>query len=132
MFFAYFEEKVIGSLLLFNNEDSVSTVYQGNDYDPEMMNKRASNAMYWETMKWAKANGFKCYDFGGITVSESYEEEKKEGIHNFKTQFGGKIVSFPGNYIYVNRPFPLFFIKMIQPIYSLIALSRAKSKAFKS
>ncbi len=121
----------IGVLLLFSNGDAVSTVYQGNNYNPEIINKRASNALYWESLKWAKKNGFKYYDFGGITISESIEStEKKEGIQNFKMQFGGKVVSLPGNYMYVNRKILYRIINLLMPLYSKIALSLAKKKSF--
>ncbi len=132
LFFAYYEENVVGGLVLFNNGDSVSTVYQGNDYTEDIINRRPSNALYWESLKWAKQNGFGIYDFGGVTVSDSYSDPKKEGIFNFKAQFGGKLVTLPGNFIYVNRPFIYRLVRMILPLYSRIALKRAKAKQYAS
>jgi lipid II:glycine glycyltransferase (peptidoglycan interpeptide bridge formation enzyme) len=129
LFFAYAEKKVVGALLLFDNIDSVSTIYQGNNYDPEIMNKRPSNAMYWESLKWAKNKGYKLYDFGGVTVNETNCDEKKEGIHNFKTQFGGKLINLPGNYKYVNRPLAHAFVNRLIPLYSKFALKKARIQA---
>jgi lipid II:glycine glycyltransferase (peptidoglycan interpeptide bridge formation enzyme) len=130
LFFAYSEAKVVGGLLLFNNVDSVSTVYQGNDYEPEIMNKRPANALYWESLKWARINGFKYYDFGGITVSESYDDEKKQGIFNFKTQFGGRVIALPGNYKFINRKVINAAVNKIIPVYSKVALLLAKRRAY--
>lgn len=125
LFFAYEEVKAVGALVAFNNGVSLSTVYQGNDYTPEVINKRPSNAMYWYAVKWAKQQGINWFDFGGITVTEEQEgNEKKQGIHNFKEQFGGRIVKFPGNFRYVNRPILNFILSMLVPVYSMIALRK--------
>lgn len=130
LFFAYTDNTVVAALVLFNNGDSISTVYQGNDYSPEIMNKRPSNALYWESLKWSKKNGFKLYDFGGVTVTDYNGNEKKEGIHNFKIQFGGRLVSLPGNYKFVNRIFINLIVNTILPIYSKFAIYKAKVKYF--
>lgn len=124
--FARYEEKAVGALLAYRNGASLSTVYQGNDYDKDIMNRRPANAMYWDLMKWAKANGFDWFDFGGITYTEEMTDDKKGGIFNFKLQFGGNIVFLPGNYRKVLKPVPYKMIQAAMPVYSKIALARAK------
>jgi lipid II:glycine glycyltransferase (peptidoglycan interpeptide bridge formation enzyme) len=130
LFFAYYVDSVVGALVVFNNGESVSTIYQGNDYTEDIINRRPSNALYWESLKWARANGFRYYDFGGVTLPGATEDPKKAGIYNFKSQFGGQIVTLPGNHVYVNRPFIYRLVNAILPLYSKIALRRAKKKAY--
>ena len=120
------EEKPIGALLAYNNKGSLSTVYQGNNYDKDIMNRRPANAMYWDLMKWAKAEGFEWFDFGGITYTEEMTNDKKGGIFNFKLQFGGQILFLPGNYRKVLKAVPYKMIQAAMPVYSKIALARAK------
>ena len=126
LLFAYYEEKPIGALLAYNNKGSLSTVYQGNNYDKDIMNRRPANAMYWDLMKWAKAEGFEWFDFGGITYTEEMTNDKKGGIFNFKLQFGGQILFLPGNYRKVLKAVPYKMIQAAMPVYSKIALARAK------
>lgn len=125
--FARYEEKVVGAMIAYNNGGSLSTVYQGNDYDPDIMNRRPANAMYWDLMKWAKTNGYQWFDFGGITYTEEMGDDKKGGIFNFKLQFGGTIAFLPGNWRKVLKPVPYKMIQAAMPVYSKIALARAKN-----
>jgi len=50
--------------------------------------------LQWEAIKFAKANGYKFYDFGGVNPVEKKDFEfrsKWEGISRFKYGFGGEI-----------------------------------------
>ncbi|MDP1689258.1 MAG: peptidoglycan bridge formation glycyltransferase FemA/FemB family protein [bacterium] len=52
----------------------------------------APSLLIWKAITNAKKNGYKCFDFWGI----SYEKEKWSGITAFKKGFGGSEVNYKG------------------------------------
>jgi lipid II:glycine glycyltransferase (peptidoglycan interpeptide bridge formation enzyme) len=130
LFSAYIGVETVGALVLFDNSDGVSTLYQGNNYDPDFINRRPSNAMYWESLKWARQKGYRIYDFGGVTIQDNDHEsdEKKQGIYGFKKQFGGALIYLPGNFGFINRPMLHKVLSFILPAYSKLALNLARMR----
>ncbi len=59
--------------------------------------------LVWETMKMAKKNGCKTFDFEGI-YDERFPIKSWKGFTHFKKSFGGEEVEFPGPVIKVYNP----------------------------
>ena len=59
--------------------------------------------LHWEAIKFAKQQGYKVYDFGGVAPSNS-EGHGWAGISRFKKSFGGFEVSSPGSFDLVLSP----------------------------
>jgi lipid II:glycine glycyltransferase (peptidoglycan interpeptide bridge formation enzyme) len=74
-----------------------------------------SDSIQWEMIQWAKANGFQYYDFYALepqaaeallTTGQIPEACKKHFFYGstvFKINFGGKIIKYPGSYIYYSN-----------------------------
>ena len=87
----------------------------------EMMQLNASSLIDWNTIVWAKANGFLYYDFvqldskiAAAIESKSPLDEKTKNSHDFGTTFyklgyGGRIIYYPGNFTY----YPNLIVKLI-------------------
>ena len=52
----------------------------GMDRDSAAGRLRVSAAVRWETIRWAKANGYRWFDFGGITdtAMSTLEHERSD------------------------------------------------------
>lgn len=59
--------------------------------------------LQWEAIRWARKAGATSYDFWGIPATER-ADEAMAGVYRFKSGWGGRIVSWLGNYEYVYRP----------------------------
>lgn len=74
---------------------------------------RPNEVMQWELVRWAKAQGYRAYDFEGIEPAcaravlrgEPIPEPLNGTVTSFKLGFGGRVALFPGVYDYVYNPF---------------------------
>lgn len=63
--------------------------------------------VHWESMLWAKRQGFHYYDFWGINpVDKNHPDFKKawDGISRFKAGWGGAVIELPGTYDFPLKP----------------------------
>lgn len=128
LFFAYFDQQPVCAFVAFRCGDCLSLIYQGTDYSNDNQNKRPANGLYWGTIRWAKQNGFKWFDLAGVNANPA-AGSKSEGIRLYKRQFGGGYMEFPGNFEFVNRRFVKWMIGLALPLYSKLALRRARKAA---
>ncbi len=57
--------------------------------------------LHWESIKWAKQNGYRWYDFWGCNPESKDHPDYKEsweGISRFKAGWGGELIEYPGTY----------------------------------
>lgn len=59
--------------------------------------------LQWEAIRWARASGATTYDFWGIPPTDE-SAEAMAGVYRFKSGWGGRVTSFPGNYEYDYHP----------------------------
>ena len=64
-----------------------------------------THSLVWDLMRWAKANGARWYDFGGITAGHSGGTDPVGGISDFKRSFGGEVVIVGDAWVLEPRPF---------------------------
>jgi hypothetical protein len=74
----------------------------GFDRDsPRAAKLNVASAIIWEAISWAKANGYRYYDFGGLRpasvrmLQAAVPTEHLPGPDQFKTKFGGEVRSYP-------------------------------------
>lgn len=105
-FLALHEGRVLaGSILIFHDE----TVYYVHGGSSDVgKNKMAPYFLQWEQMRFAKAEGYRYYDFGGVSTQEACSKKKDwQGITRFKQGFAPKTepILFPGTFDIIFSPF---------------------------
>lgn len=79
--------------------DTVTYLYgASSSMDRQLM---APYLLHWESIIWAKSNGFHYYDFWGINPSDKNHPDFKkawDGISRFKAGWGGAVIELPGTY----------------------------------
>jgi peptidoglycan pentaglycine glycine transferase (the first glycine) len=88
--------EVLAAHLLVNFGEVVTYTHGASSSSKrEMM---APHLLQWESIKWAKNNGYTKYDFFGVAENGSTSDHPWAGITRFKTGFGGKRVDYLGAY----------------------------------
>jgi lipid II:glycine glycyltransferase (peptidoglycan interpeptide bridge formation enzyme) len=79
--------------------------------------RKPNEALEWAAMMWAKARGYRYYDFEGIDpkaaravlrgepVPDSLTQTADRTVTRYKLGFGGQVTLLPGAYEYVYNPF---------------------------
>lgn len=62
--------------------------------------------LQWEAIRWARQAGAYSYDFWGIPPTDE-ADEAMAGVYRFKGGWGGRVISFIGNYEYAYHPLAL-------------------------
>jgi lipid II:glycine glycyltransferase (peptidoglycan interpeptide bridge formation enzyme) len=104
--FAEVEGKPVSGLLCVLFGDRVTLWKKG--WNSNHADLHPNELLYYETLEWARANGWKKCDFGavdaGIAVSisrqSSLSEDQKRSRHFFNIAFGGYPAFFPGSCIW--------------------------------
>lgn len=74
----------------------------------------ANRLIFWETIKYAKQNGYNEFDLGGLWPEEETEsDDGKKGINSFKLSFGGDIVERFNYYKYYSNTYSMM-LKLYQ------------------
>lgn len=90
LFLAEKDEKIIAGAIV--NFFGKRATYLHGASSAEHKNLMAPYLLHWEIARYAKKNGFKEYDFWGIS------EKKYPGVTRFKLGFGGEKIIYPGAY----------------------------------
>lgn len=90
LYLAYYKDKIIAGNIVSFFGDTVTYVHGASSYKHRKL--MAPYLLQWYSIKKAKADGYKYYDFYGI------DEEKWPGITRFKKGFGGNETKYPGTY----------------------------------
>ena len=80
-----------------------------------------SELIYWESILWAKRNGYRYFDMGGIDGQDADEliagRPAAAPFHSsttfFKLGFGGDILRMPGEYCYFPNPIFRFLFRIV-------------------
>lgn len=92
------DEPLAAALVVFWG-DRATYFYGGSSAkDRKMM---APYLLHWEIMRYAKRNGFRLYDFWGVSPDEEKNEHPWSGISEFKRKFGGKQIDYVPTLDYV-------------------------------
>lgn len=113
LFMAKVGEKIVGSMMILSNKQNVFELYGGCT---EEGNKLLANYLLkWEIIKSFQKKGFKYYDQWGI-------DAKFPGLYQFKTGFGGKVIEFLPQYVWVNSNIGWFLYKVLSKLRGSITM----------
>jgi lipid II:glycine glycyltransferase (peptidoglycan interpeptide bridge formation enzyme) len=70
--------------------------YKRGGWSGEEGHRHPNELMHWEAMRWAKREGYRCYDFEGIERRPG--DGRLSSVSAFKMGFGGEIVALPSAY----------------------------------
>lgn len=93
------------SLLFINFGKTVMFIFGGSD--DKNRDIPSAHLAQWESIKYAKKNGFKFYNFGGISTDEN-PIKSLESVTRFKKRFGGQILKHSDFYDLVNNKLMYF------------------------
>jgi peptidoglycan pentaglycine glycine transferase (the first glycine) len=107
MFVAKLKGEIVGSYMLLFSRDGAYEMFGG--CNREGRDALANYAMKWETIKYSKSIGKKYYDQWGA-------EFVHPGLVQFKEGFGGQVVEYPGQFVYVNDKFGYWMYKLMRGV----------------
>jgi lipid II:glycine glycyltransferase (peptidoglycan interpeptide bridge formation enzyme) len=125
MFVAEFDGQPVSAAAMMAFGDTVT--YWKGGWSGEHGNRYPNEALQWTAVQWAKGQGYRYYDFGGIPRALAKavlggESIRKQGNYNvgfFKLGFGGQVELFPQALSHVYHP-------LLRRIWS--AVSKATSR----
>jgi lipid II:glycine glycyltransferase (peptidoglycan interpeptide bridge formation enzyme) len=93
---------------------------------------RPNELMWWEAIKWAKANGCRFFDFFGfdtrnaraILEHRAIPDAERCGMSDFKLGFGGRVMLLQPGYCYFGNP-------IVRLLYRTIGVPLLDSKTFR-
>ncbi|MCK9186368.1 peptidoglycan bridge formation glycyltransferase FemA/FemB family protein [Candidatus Gracilibacteria bacterium] len=91
LYIAKFENIPVAGMIAVSYKDA-TTYYYGASSN-EYRNTMAPYLLQWHAIKEAKKEGFKWYDFMGISP-ENNEKHKLSGVTDFKNKFGGTRLTY--------------------------------------
>jgi lipid II:glycine glycyltransferase (peptidoglycan interpeptide bridge formation enzyme) len=102
MLLAEHEGRLLSAVLVIGWGDSAT--YKMGGWLGERASVRPNEPIHWAAMRWAKAAGYRYYDFDGVAKSvaetiargETLDHRAVKGVASFKLQFGGDVALFPG------------------------------------
>ncbi|MFC1662604.1 lipid II:glycine glycyltransferase FemX [Patescibacteria group bacterium] len=97
----YQKQAIVANLLITYGD---TATYAHGASANEHRNVMAPHLVQWESIIWAKKNGYRYYDFRGIAPTDE-ANHKWAGITRFKKSFGGRSVHHLGAYDLVNKRF---------------------------
>lgn len=110
MFVAEFERKPVSAILAMAFGDT-ATYWKGG-WSGQHGNRYPNEALQWTAIRWAKAQGYRYYDLGGIPralakavlAGESVRNQGNHSVGFYKLGFGGQVELFPEALSYVYSP----------------------------
>ena len=109
------KEVILSSIITVKYGDMVWTVHGGNN--TRLLGLNANYLCYYEIMKDAYNEGYKCMDcFGTCGIANPDKTNPIYGIHSFKKRLGGEFVEFIGEFDLIIKPIPYLIHKIVTPI----------------
>ena len=112
-------------------------------WNGEYSEYNVSDVIDWNTIQWAKENGFKYYDFvqvdyesaqviqSGEPIPDSIKQRELFGATYYKMQFGGFLKNYPDSYVYYPNKLKYFLVHIFGN-YCIIMMSKIKRKKSKN
>lgn len=98
---ASYDGTILAMNLLIMMGDTVTYAHGGSTSHQRAL--MAPQLLQWETIRWAKQNGYHYYDFRGIAPTDA-PSHPWAGITRFKKGFGGTSIHQIGAFDLINRP----------------------------
>lgn len=117
LFIAKYNGEVVSGIFLLHFKKRV--FYWNATTNRIGRNLRANHLLVWDSIEWAKNNGFGIYDFGGISTAE--KKDLMFGVDKFKKSWGGELeVSYGKKHIYSNLYKNLLQVRYkLEPVFDI-------------
>lgn len=114
LFFAEYAGEAVSTLLAIHFGDTLFTHVSA--WDGRHRELKPNELLEWETMMWAKAHGYRYYDFEGIDpqvakvilqgqpLADSHFPVADRMVTRYKLGFGGRVTLLPEVYEYIYSP----------------------------
>lgn len=108
LFLANYQGEAISALLMIAFGDTVT--YWRGGWSGRHGNLHPNEAAQWAAMRWAKAQGYRFYDLGGLDLDTARAAVRGEAPpttkspSHFKLGFGGDVAFLPGACDYIYNP----------------------------
>ncbi len=107
LFLAEYAGEAVAALLAIPFGDTVT--FKRGAWSGCHGNRHPNEVMHWTVIKWAKAQGYRYYDFEGIdqriataiVQGDPLPDSPAQTVTSFKLGFGGEVKLTPGTYDYV-------------------------------
>jgi lipid II:glycine glycyltransferase (peptidoglycan interpeptide bridge formation enzyme) len=111
LFLAEFKGEIVSAQIAIPFGDTV--INKLSVWSGQHASQHPNEALMWGAIAWAKAHGYRYYDFEGIdpTVArlilqqQDLPDSLKHTVTTFKLGFGGEVKFFPGVYGYIPNAF---------------------------
>lgn len=110
MFVARVKGEVVGTYMIILSADNAYEMFGG--CNKKGRNLLANYLLKWESIKYCKKIGKQYYDQWGAEFAHP-------GLVQFKEGFGGKVVEYPPQYVYVCDKLGYFIYKILRKINTL-------------
>jgi peptidoglycan pentaglycine glycine transferase (the first glycine) len=114
LFLARYQGEALAGLMLLHLGDKVWYMY-GASTDRHR-NLMPNQLLQWEAMRWAKAQGYACYDMWGAPDALD-EKDPMWGVYRFKAGFGGELTPHLGAYDFPTSRLLYWLYKVVSPRY---------------
>lgn len=101
LFLAYAQEELLAGI--FVTRLGHEAIYLYGASSNARRNLMPNYLLQWEAIRWARQNGARVYDFWGIPATDE-PDEAMAGVYRFKSGWGGRAISFLGNYQHDYHP----------------------------
>ncbi len=131
LFITQYENQDLSGILLITFGETI--IYKRGGWFATQKNLKPNEYMHWHAIQWAKSQGFRYYDFEGITplaaklalAGKPLPDYLQNSIHRFKLGFGGDIVANPGPFEYIpNRVIRFFYYAVLIRVLNTVPLKK--------
>lgn len=110
LFAAYYKDELLAAALIVLHGDRATYFFGASSNSKR--NKMAPYKLHWEIINHLKKNGYRWYDFWGVTPKDAPPSHGWHGLSRFKEKFGGQVFNFIGAYDFVyNKKLYMEFLK---------------------
>lgn len=117
--FAYYQGEPVSSTITIGFGHTVCGKYTA--WSGKWPEKNINDVIWWDSIKWAKSNGYDTFDFDGLNPEMAkeilkgppYSDDLYKSYNYRKLLYGGQVIILPDAYDYVLNPFLRFGYKAI-------------------
>lgn len=124
IFFAKHEGRVVAAIMVHVFKEGV--FYWGGCSEGDSLKLRPNNFLLWNTICWAKNNGFRSFEIGQFYPSPT-DNQKEYNVGKYKVQFGrDELVPFEGQKVYRSRK--IIIVELLNELKILLRRCLGKNK----
>jgi lipid II:glycine glycyltransferase (peptidoglycan interpeptide bridge formation enzyme) len=110
MLIAKYKEKIVGAYMLLFSRDCAYEMFGGCNKDGSIL--LTNYALKWESIKYSKKIGKKFYDQWGAELVHP-------GLVQFKEGFGGKVIEYSKQYVYIYNSIAYKIYKLLRKVRNI-------------